>query len=317
MNLKLLSSMKKPFLHLGVYIAFSLFCFLPTLAKAGECVPSKKIDAAVICDAIDPHDQTACTAEQVCLSQIKGSIMGGTVSCYPFAQPIVMQVKCIVQVLADTEKTPEENCLDLKTGKDHLSVCEWKDTPTPETGGSSSAVETTPPTGPTKPPEVFKPTLVELVNPIGGSDSNKKGQTNLYQIVGGIITKMLGILGSLALLVFVFGGFMWVTAAGNADKVKQGTEAMVWAAIGICIIFSSYAILKLVFTGIGAVGFNATSFEQKQGQVWCLDIKTNLCMAMEKSVCTNKPFDDQATCESTAAQDAKDLQQGQDNPTVQ
>lgn len=101
------------------------------------------------------------------------------------------------------------------------------------------------------PPTGGNGNTVGLVNPIGGSDSNPAGQTNLMIIAGGIIKQALGILGSIALLVFVYGGFMWVTAAGNAENVKKGADAMQWAVIGICIIFSSYAIINLIFQGLG------------------------------------------------------------------
>lgn len=100
-----------------------------------------------------------------------------------------------------------------------------------------------------------KGTIVELINPIGGSDSNPKGilngissQQGIYLIVGRVLKAMMGILGSGALLVFIYGGFEWVTAAGNSDKISNGASAMTWAAIGICVIFSSYAIINLLFS---------------------------------------------------------------------
>lgn len=92
---------------------------------------------------------------------------------------------------------------------------------------------------------------VKLVNPIGGTDSDPTGKTSLAVIVGGVISKALGIIGSLALVVFVYGGFLWLTSAGNADRVQSGGQAMLWAAIGIFIVFSSYAILSLVLQGLG------------------------------------------------------------------
>ncbi len=134
-------------------------------------------------------------------------------------------------------------------------------------------------------------TIVQLINPISGEDPIK-GTTNLQQIVGKAIANVLGILGSLALLVFVYGGFMWVTAAGNAEKVKQGSDAMLWAVIGICIIFSSYAILKLVFKGIGAGNTTADSL-----QVYCVDMKTNQCAIMSGNACAGIPYDSQEACD--------------------
>ena len=56
-------------------------------------------------------------------------------------------------------------------------------------------------------------------------------------------TFMLGITGSLVLAVFVYGGFLWVTAAGNADKVKKGRDAMIGSVIGMLIVFSAGMIV--------------------------------------------------------------------------
>lgn len=140
-------------------------------------------------------------------------------------------------------------------------------------------------------------TVVELINPIGGTDANKVGQIDLKLIVGGILKTFLGILGSLALLVFVYGGFMWVTAAGNAEHVTKGADAMQWAAIGICIIFSSYAIIDLIFQGLGAAVSTQKSFEQKPGQIWCRDTDLNLCLAMKSSQCAAESFPTLEECE--------------------
>lgn len=88
------------------------------------------------------------------------------------------------------------------------------------------------------------PKVVELVNPITGNPS-------IQVIIGNVILKLMGILGALALLVFVYGGFKWLAAAGNEEHIKEGTQAMLWAVIGIFIIFGSYAIIKLIYTGLG------------------------------------------------------------------
>jgi hypothetical protein len=159
-------------------------------------------------------------------------------------------------------------------------------------GGVVNAQTSTPPT-----PNKNLNTTVDLINPIGGTDANPTGNTDIKLILGGVMKKMLGILGSAALLVFVYGGFLWVTAAGNSDKVTQGTEAMEWAVIGICIIFSSYAILDLVFQGLGVTVNKQGSYEQKPGQVWCRDTNTNLCLATAPSQCAGETFEKLADCE--------------------
>ena len=67
---------------------------------------------------------------------------------------------------------------------------------------------------------------------------------------------MLTVVGSLALVMFVVGGFFYLTSAGNQERVKRGTQTMLWAAIGIAVVFSSYTILNTLILGLtgGASG---------------------------------------------------------------
>ncbi|MDX9893475.1 MAG: pilin [Patescibacteria group bacterium] len=67
-------------------------------------------------------------------------------------------------------------------------------------------------------------------------------------IIGNVIRAMLGLVGSLALAVFVLGGFTWVTSAGNEEKIKKGKDMIMWAVFGLAVIFMSYAIVSFVIS---------------------------------------------------------------------
>lgn len=84
---------------------------------------------------------------------------------------------------------------------------------------------------------------VSLTNPIGTSD--------VPTLIGKIISAVLGVIGSLALLMVIYGGFTWMLAAGSSEKIKKGRDIIVWAMIGIVIIFTSYALVTFVITSIG------------------------------------------------------------------
>jgi len=77
-----------------------------------------------------------------------------------------------------------------------------------------------------------------LINPVGEDDPRV--------IIGTAIKGALSILGSLALAMFVYGGFVWMLSFGSPDKVKKGRDILVWAFIGLVIIFASYAIVSFV-----------------------------------------------------------------------
>lgn len=89
---------------------------------------------------------------------------------------------------------------------------------------------------------VGKDTVCTLPNPIANN------VTDVPTLIKNIITGLLGIIGALSLLMFVWGGASWLLSAGNPERVKAGTQTMIWAAIGVVFVFVSYIILQTVFT---------------------------------------------------------------------
>ncbi|MEI8360578.1 MAG: hypothetical protein WCG01_00360 [bacterium] len=61
---------------------------------------------------------------------------------------------------------------------------------------------------------------------------------------------MLGMVGSISLLAFVWGGFQMVLAAGDSAKVKKGRDSIVAAVIGLIIVFTSYILVQFVMTNL-------------------------------------------------------------------
>lgn len=84
---------------------------------------------------------------------------------------------------------------------------------------------------------------VEIKNPINAGSPEV--------LIGNVINAVMGVVGSLALAMFIYGGFTWMLAAGNDQRVQKGKDILLWATIGLIVIFSSYALVRLVFTGIG------------------------------------------------------------------
>lgn len=89
------------------------------------------------------------------------------------------------------------------------------------------------------------PARTTLVNPLG------RGVT-IATLLGRITRMVMGVSGSFALLMFVYGAFTWVTSGGNMDKVQKGKKIFTWATIGIVVIFGSYVLVSLVFRSLSA-----------------------------------------------------------------
>ncbi len=77
--------------------------------------------------------------------------------------------------------------------------------------------------------------------------SNPLGAESLPALVGNVLRIAIGIVGAVSLLIFISGGLRWLTSGGEAAKIQAGKDAMKWAAIGLVVIFSSYALVGFVF----------------------------------------------------------------------
>ncbi len=82
--------------------------------------------------------------------------------------------------------------------------------------------------------------------------NNPLGDRTPEILIGDLINTIFGIVGSLALLMFIYGGLTWMTSAGNKEMVDKGRNIIKWAAIGLVIIFSSYALVRFLIVGVGA-----------------------------------------------------------------
>ena len=85
----------------------------------------------------------------------------------------------------------------------------------------------------------------ELTNPIGAEKSD------FSIVIGQIIKAFLGIIGTISLVMFIYGGLMMLTAAGKEAQIQKGQQTLVWASLGILLVFVSYTVLKFVFSAFG------------------------------------------------------------------
>ncbi|MDD5726667.1 MAG: pilin [Patescibacteria group bacterium] len=189
--------------------------FMKCLKKASACTPLQMGGAMctslTVCCAktykIESQDQANCTQEDVveCGASIPWPPKGGL-----FSYKCVDPGACAGTVVAGA------NCPQGISGKVCCQLAKCVKAPNA-------------PTTATKPPSEYK-----LTNPLGVTD--------ISVIIGRIIKTFLGIVGGIALMVFVYGGVMWMTARGDASQVKKGQEALTAAVIGLFIIIFSYTL---------------------------------------------------------------------------
>jgi hypothetical protein len=62
---------------------------------------------------------------------------------------------------------------------------------------------------------------------------------------------ILGLVGSLTLLMFVYGGLMMIISSGNTEQVTKAKGILLAAVVGLVIVFASYIIIQFVMTSLG------------------------------------------------------------------
>ncbi len=51
----------------------------------------------------------------------------------------------------------------------------------------------------------------------------------------------------LAVVFVIIGGYMWMTSAGNPDKVKQAQGTLTWAIIGLIFVVVAAFLVQILF----------------------------------------------------------------------
>jgi len=74
-------------------------------------------------------------------------------------------------------------------------------------------------------------------------------------IIARIIKVVLGLIGVLALIMFIYGGITWMTSGGNVEAVKRGKNTLVWAVLGLAVVFFAYSLVNFILTRIIGVEY--------------------------------------------------------------
>ncbi len=61
-----------------------------------------------------------------------------------------------------------------------------------------------------------------------------------------IINFALGFLGLLAVIMVIYGGFLYVSSAGNEENVNKAKKILLYAALGIVVIIVSFALVNTI-----------------------------------------------------------------------
>ncbi len=61
-----------------------------------------------------------------------------------------------------------------------------------------------------------------------------------------VVKYLITFLGIIAVVIILYGGFVWMTAAGNEDRVSKAKSIIVAGIIGLVVIMAAFAIVNFV-----------------------------------------------------------------------
>lgn len=70
--------------------------------------------------------------------------------------------------------------------------------------------------------------------------------TNFDNVLNNVINWILGIVGLISVLVIIYGGVMYLTSTGAADRVKSGKDTIKYGIMGLIIAGAAYAIVNVI-----------------------------------------------------------------------
>lgn len=83
-------------------------------------------------------------------------------------------------------------------------------------------------------------------NPVRGS--------SFGEILGDVINALLLFAGAVAVLFLIIGGFRYVISQGNEQQVEAAKKTILYAVLGLIIIFIAFVLTRLIQQYLGVTG---------------------------------------------------------------
>ena len=75
-----------------------------------------------------------------------------------------------------------------------------------------------------------------------------KDTRDLLPTIRGLINIIAGLIGIIMVVIFLYGSVMWITAAGNEERIEKGKHIFIWAIIGAITISIAWSITTFLIS---------------------------------------------------------------------
>jgi uncharacterized membrane protein len=90
----------------------------------------------------------------------------------------------------------------------------------------------------------------KIANNVASSSGYRS--TDIYTVIGNVILTILSLVGIIFIVLIIYSGIIWMTAAGNEQKTEKSKETIKNSIIGLIIVLSAYAITYFLINIFGS-----------------------------------------------------------------
>lgn len=73
----------------------------------------------------------------------------------------------------------------------------------------------------------------------------------LSSILAIFVQSVLGLIGMVFMILIIYGGFLWMTAAGIEDKITKAKKLILASVIGLAIVMAAFGIATFIINALG------------------------------------------------------------------
>ena len=84
-------------------------------------------------------------------------------------------------------------------------------------------------------------------------------------IIARLIRTAITFLGVVVVVFVLYGGFMYMTAGGNTDRIAKAKKVLVNSVIGLVIVLSAFTITQFILSSLSPDGPGSSSSSQNDG----------------------------------------------------
>ena len=99
------------------------------------------------------------------------------------------------------------------------------------------------------------PPVLAIETGLGFGTITGLGTQDIRITIMKIVRIILGFVGVIAISIIIYAGYIWMTSAGNSERIEKAKKILINAVIGLLIILSAFAIVSFIINALqGAVG---------------------------------------------------------------